>query len=74
LKKTGPGLPDDRPQSCNGSKSHPNGENNSHDRFSGAGVLQVPAGEANVAFAFRDTSPGNRWWWAVDEVRISGDP
>lgn len=32
------------------------------------------AGEANVAFAFRYTSPGNRWWWAVDEVRISADP
>jgi len=46
------------------------------DPFFARRVLQVPAaaGEANVAFAFRYTSPGNRWWWAIDEVRISADP
>lgn len=37
-------------------------------------VLSVPsaAGRANVAFAFRYQSPGNAWWWAVDDVRVTG--
>lgn len=37
-------------------------------------VLAVPsaAGRANVAFAFRYQSPGNAWWWAVDDVRVTG--
>lgn len=38
-------------------------------------VLEIPAaaGQSNVAFAFHYASPGNRWWWAVDEVRITAD-
>jgi hypothetical protein len=38
-------------------------------------TLLVPdaAGEATVAFAFRYQSPGNAWWWAIDNVRVSAD-
>ncbi len=39
-------------------------------------VIAAPraAFEGNVAFAFRFASPGNTWWWAVDEVRVTGTP
>ncbi|MEE2711808.1 MAG: alkaline phosphatase family protein [Planctomycetota bacterium] len=38
-------------------------------------VLHVPeaAGQPAVAFAFRFQSLGNTWWWAVDDVRVTGE-
>ena len=37
-------------------------------------VFSVPqvAGEANVVFAFHYQSGGNRWWWAIDDVKVTG--
>ncbi|MCP3916973.1 MAG: hypothetical protein GY711_15600 [bacterium] len=39
-------------------------------------VLEVPgaAGEPGVVFAFRYASPGNRWWWAIDDVSVTALP
>jgi len=35
--------------------------------------VPAAAGEPEVAFAFCYESAGNQWWWAVDDVRVSGD-
>jgi hypothetical protein len=37
-------------------------------------VLSVPAvaGQAAVVFGFLYQSPGDQWWWAVDNVRVTG--
>jgi len=37
-------------------------------------VLSVPraAGQANVAFAFHYVSGGDEWWWAIDNVEVTG--
>ena len=39
-------------------------------------VLSVPAavGKPQVVFAFRYNSPGNQWWWAVDNVTVTAAP
>lgn len=38
-------------------------------------VIEVPlaAGAPNVVFAFRYASPGDRGWWAVDDVFVIGE-
>jgi hypothetical protein len=42
--------------------------------FYGEFVLPAPAaaGQANAVFAFHYKSPGDRWWWAVDDVMVTG--
>ncbi len=37
-------------------------------------ILEVPmaAGEPAVAFAFRLAGDGGNWWWAIDDVRVTG--
>jgi len=35
--------------------------------------LQVPAGATSVRFEFSLTNAGNDWWWAIDNVGVSGD-
>ncbi len=44
-----------------------------NDPLFGHFVLEEPraAGEAEVAFLFKYTSPGNQWWWAIDNVAIT---
>lgn len=47
------------------------------DPMFGELVFEEPraAGESQVAFAFSYVSPGNQWWWAIDDVSITaGDP
>jgi hypothetical protein len=46
------------------------------DPFYAVRVFKVDAaaGEPNVAFAFRYASAGDQWWWAVDDVKVSGTP
>ena len=36
-------------------------------------VIEEPraAGQSEVAFIFKYTSPGNQWWWAIDNVSIT---
>ena len=43
------------------------------DPLYGRFVFEEPraAGEAQVAFAFSFVSPGNQWWWAIDDVSIT---
>ena len=43
------------------------------DPLYGNFVFEVPraAGEAEVAFLFKYTSPGNQWYWAIDNVAIT---
>jgi len=35
-------------------------------------VSSIAAGESQVVFAFRYTGGGDNWWWAVDNVQVSG--
>jgi len=58
--------------SYSGDALHDPGE----EPFYAARVLAVPgaAFRSDVAFAFRYQGPGNAWWWAVDEVRVTGTP
>jgi hypothetical protein len=44
-----------------------------NDPLFGHFVLEEPraAGEPEVAFLFKYTSPGNQWWWAIDNVAIT---
>jgi hypothetical protein len=46
------------------------------DPFYAERVFEVPeaAGKANVAFAFHYQSGGDEWWWAIDDVKVSGNP
>ncbi len=35
-------------------------------------VSGIAAGESQVVFAFRYTGGGDNWWWAIDNVKVSG--
>jgi hypothetical protein len=35
-------------------------------------VSGIAAGESQVVFAFRYAGDGNDWWWAIDNVKVSG--
>ena len=35
-------------------------------------VSSIAAGESQVVFAFRYTGDGDDWWWAIDNVKVSG--
>jgi len=35
-------------------------------------VSAIAAGESQVVFAFRYTGDGDDWWWAIDNVEVSG--
>jgi len=37
-------------------------------------VSSIAAGESQVVFAFRYTGDGDDWWWAIDNVKVSGKP
>jgi hypothetical protein len=37
-------------------------------------VVPRAAGQPSVAFAFHYASPGNQGYWAIDDLRVSGDP
>jgi hypothetical protein len=37
-------------------------------------VSGIAAGESQVVFAFRYTGNGDNWWWAIDNVEVSGEP
>jgi len=37
-------------------------------------VSGIAAGESQVVFAFRYTGDGDDWWWAIDNVEVSGIP
>jgi hypothetical protein len=37
-------------------------------------VSDIAAGESQVVFAFRYTGDGDDWWWAIDNVEVSGIP
>ncbi|MBI4602133.1 MAG: choice-of-anchor J domain-containing protein [Planctomycetes bacterium] len=44
--------------------------------FYAARVLEVPdaACQAQVVFAFHYKSSGDKWWWAVDDIKVTGSP
>ena len=35
-------------------------------------VSAIAAGESQVVFGFRYTGDGDDWWWAIDNVEVSG--
>jgi len=37
-------------------------------------VSGIAAGESQVVFAFLYAGDGNNWWWAIDNVQVSGLP
>jgi len=37
-------------------------------------VSAIAAGESQVVFAFRYTGDGDDWWWAIDNVKVTGLP
>ncbi|GAI58446.1 unnamed protein product, partial [marine sediment metagenome] len=37
-------------------------------------VSGIAAGESQVVFAFRYAGDGDDWWWAIDNVEVSGIP
>ncbi|TKJ33687.1 MAG: hypothetical protein CEE38_20090 [Planctomycetes bacterium B3_Pla] len=37
-------------------------------------VSGIAAGESQVVFAFRYTGDGDDWWWAIDNVIVTGTP
>jgi hypothetical protein len=37
-------------------------------------VSGIAMGESQVVFAFRYTGDGDDWWWAIDNVKVSGSP
>ena len=45
------------------------------DPFYAERIMEVPeaAGESQVAFAFHYQSPGNQWWWAIDDVKVTAE-
>jgi len=37
-------------------------------------VSSIAAGESQVVFAFLYAGDGDDWWWAIDNVKVSGSP